>query len=163
SIGVIVELVQIPCRFGWPSSVRRPVWGFPAARGWPGSEPIAITTANAPPKATNRRVIETSISSEGLPARPPDGRSSEGQVRAELHHAAVLDQRGLEPQWTEVGIFHLNGAAVKQVVDVEIARQADPLIQLKAFAQPHVESRIPIFEQRSRDNQRNGGGVRAHH
>src|SRR5262249_42632525 len=50
----------------------------------------------------------------------------ERQQPTELNHAAVLDQRGLEPQWAVIEILHLNGTAVQYVVEVEIASQADP-------------------------------------
>src|SRR4029453_5904021 len=91
----------------------------------------------------------------------PHGRSSEGQHGAELDHAAVLNQRGLEPQWAIVGVFHQNGAAVENVVDVQIPLEPDSLRQLEAFSQPQVESRVPVFPHRLRNDQRSRGGVRA--
>src|SRR4029453_5681325 len=68
--------------------------------------------------------------------QPPHDRSSEGQHGAELDHAAVLNQRRLEPQRAIVGVFHQNGAAVENVVEVQIPLQADPFGQLEAFSQP---------------------------
>jgi len=39
---------------------------------------------------------------------------------------------------------------------------AGPLRQLHAFAHPQVESRVSVFEQRLRGDQRYGGGRRTH-
>ena len=41
----------------------------------------------------------------GLPAADPRMIVSESEVGAELHHAAVLDQRGLEPQRAVVEVL----------------------------------------------------------
>src|SRR5207248_438359 len=90
-----------------------------------------------PEKLTSRAHTGSDHSASGkgaYPERVAASRSSEGQIGAELHHAAVLDQRWLKPQRTVVEVFNLNGTAIQDVVQVEITRQPNPLCQLHALA-----------------------------
>ena len=92
------------------------------------------------------------------PMQAPCSCPLENEIGAELHHAAVLHQGGLQPQRTVREILDLNRAAVQEVEEIQIARQADALRQLKPFAQPQIQPRIPILEHRLRRQRRRKTG-----
>src|SRR2546427_3003273 len=120
---------------------RIPRWKSRRIRAWPPCAPIPVTDHccgawDCLSELEHWRQLSTLYS----------GRSSKGQVGADLDHAAVLNYQGLFPQWAVREIFQLNGTAVQHVVEVKIARQADPLRELHPFGHPQVESGIPIFK-----------------
>ena len=78
-----------------------------------------------------------------------------------MDHTAVLNRRRYEPLWAVRGVERQHRRAVQQVVEVDIRLHADSFSQPYAFADPQVDSGIPILKKRLRDDQWNRGGTSA--
>src|SRR5439155_17007957 len=81
---------------------------------------------------------------------------------AELDQSRIQDRRRTPPRRTVRVVDGENRVRVQRVVDIEIRLQPDATTEIDDLAQPQIELRTTIFEQRLRCYQRHGRCGRTH-